>query len=94
MANTKQTKTAKVDASPTPSKPKTETGGKDWSPGQEADLFVVTRGGFRVSDKEYIDPDWPQAIQERDFWQSVATFSKDGTKAEIVTYDKKKHRIY
>jgi hypothetical protein len=95
MAKTKQTKTVKVDVAPTPSKTQTESVGQDWIPGQESkSSYVVTRDGFRVSDNEYISPDWPQAIQERDFWQKVSNRSKDGTHVEIVEYDKKKHRVY
>ncbi len=94
MPKAKTTKKAKMDVSPTPSQPQTELVGKDWTPGQESNLFVVTRGGFRVSDNEYGTADCPQAIQERDFWQKVANDSNDDTKVEIVEYDNKKHRIW
>lgn len=94
MAKTKQTKTATVDEALTPSAPQTKVVGQDWVPGQESKSYVVTRDGFRVSDAEYISADWPQAIQEQEFWQRVSDHSKDGTKVEIVKYDKKKHRVY
>jgi len=56
--------------------------------------FVVTRSGLRVSDAEYPSEKDPSAISERDFWRRVATKSNDGTKVEIVQFDKKKHRVY
>ena len=56
--------------------------------------FVVTRAGLRVSDVEYTSENDPSAISERDFWKRVATKSKDGTKVEIVPFDKKKHRVW
>ena len=57
-------------------------------------MFVVTRGGFRVSDKEYNSSDDVAAISERDFWLRVIGNHPDGTKVEIVQFDKKKHRIW
>jgi hypothetical protein len=56
--------------------------------------FVVTRGGFRVSDREYDSPNDAAAISERDFWIRVIGNHPDGTKVEVVPFDKKKHRIW
>jgi len=77
-----------------------ETVDQDWTPGQEAELYVVVRYGPltldepRVSDNEYISPDWPGAVQERNFWQRVVNRYPDGTKVAIVKFIKKKHRTY
>jgi hypothetical protein len=95
MVKTKTTKKTKVDAVPTPSQSQVESGEQlDWSPSQDGELYVVTRGGLRVSDNDYLSPDWPQAIRERDFWQKVVDRYPDGTKIRIERYDKKKHRTY
>jgi hypothetical protein len=56
--------------------------------------FVVIRGGCRVSDREYKSPEDPFAVDEKDFWQKVVNRYPDGTKVEIVPFDKKKHRIW
>lgn len=56
--------------------------------------FVVTRGGCRVSDREYNSPNDLWAVEEKDFWQRVVNKYPDGTKIEIVQFDKKKHRIW
>ena len=56
--------------------------------------YVVTRGGLRVSDQEYLTPDFPSAVAEKDFWQKIVNKYPDGTKIEIVPFDKKKHRIW
>jgi len=56
--------------------------------------FVVVRDGLRVSDKEYSNVDEPKAIAEKDFWQKIVDRWPDGTKVEIVQYDKKKHRVW
>jgi len=65
-----------------------------WTPGQAAIKYVVVRGGLRVSDKDYENPDEERAITEKSFWQRVVKRWPDGTKVEIVQYDKKKHRIW
>ena len=65
-----------------------------WSPGESLPRYVVIRGGLRVSDKDYPKPDEPRAISERDFWKRVVERWPDGTKVEIVLYDKKKHRVW
>ena len=56
--------------------------------------YVVIRDGLRVSDKYYINPKEPAAITEKEFWKRVVNRWPDGTKVEIVLFDKKKHRIY
>jgi len=56
--------------------------------------FVVTRGGCRVSDREYNSSDDYWAVGERDFWKRVVDKYPDGTRVEIVQFDKKKHRIW
>ena len=93
MTKTKQTKTTKSNTTPTSITTLSEIGELDWNPGQDAESYVVVRDGFRVSDNEYIAPDWPQAVYERNFWQRVVDRFPDGTKVEIVKYDKKKHRV-
>jgi len=68
---------------------------------EQPEKYVVTRGGHRVSDKEYslettvngvvIDS---AAYTEKDFWQRVVDKHPDGTKVEIVPFNKKLHRIW
>lgn len=95
MAKTMRTKKVTTDAVPTPQTPSAVSGEQDWAPGQESEsMYVVTRGGFRVSDKDYLTPDWPAAVAEKDFWQRVVNRHPDGTKVEVVKYDKKKHRVW
>lgn len=79
--------------------PQTQTAGETdvWTPGQKEEKpvpFVVIRGGMRVSDTTYDDPNDPKAIDEATFWQNVVDRHPDGTKVEIVSYDKKKHRVW
>lgn len=94
----KQTKTkkAQTDAVPTPDVASVETGEQtsDWNPSKNEPTYVVVRSGVRVSDQEYISPDWPAAIAELGFWQRVVKRFPDGTKVEIVPYEKKKHRVW
>ena len=94
MANTKQPNKAKSDAVPTSTELSLDVLEQDWNPGQGSESYVVTRGGFRVSDNEYLTPDWPAAIVERDFWQRAINYYPDGTKAEIVKYNNKKHKTF
>jgi hypothetical protein len=56
--------------------------------------FVVTRGGLRVSDMEYPSNSDSLAIAEKGFWQRIVKKYPDGTKVEIVMFDKKKHRVW
>jgi hypothetical protein len=56
--------------------------------------FVVTRGGLRVSDVEYNSPEDQKAVAEANFWKSIVTKFPDGTRIEIVQFDKKKHRVW
>lgn len=95
MANKKQTE-IQSDEVPTLEVPiyemvEQET---DWSPGEKIPRYVVVRGGLRVSDKDYPEPSDPRAITEMNFWLRVVNRWPDGTKVEIVQYDKKKHRIW
>jgi hypothetical protein len=55
---------------------------------------VVIRGGLRVSDNDYPSQSDSRAIAEMNFWRKVVSRWPDGTKVEIVQYDKKKHRIW
>ena len=66
----------------------------DWTPGESLPRYVVVRDGLRVSDKEYAEQGDPRAITEMNFWRRVVNRWPDGTKVEIVQYDKKKHRIW
>lgn len=65
-----------------------------WTPGQTTPRYVVVRGGIRVSDKDYVKSDDDKAITEAAFWQKIVKRHPDGTKIEIVQFDKKKHRIW
>jgi hypothetical protein len=94
MVKTTQIKKVALDVVPTPAAPSVAFEEQDWSPNQGAEFYVVTRGGFRVSDHEYLTPDWPQAIVEMDFWQRIVNRHPDGTRVEVVRYDKKKHRVW
>lgn len=59
-------------------------------------LYVVVRNGLRVSDRDYQKQDDTRAVAEREFWQRVVNRweANQGTKIEIVPFDKKKHRIW
>jgi len=98
MGNKKRTNQVIPDAVPTPEISSIELGEQEsycWSPNDEATTrYVVIRGGLRVSDKDYTSTTEPRAIAEKEFWQRVVTKWPDGTKVEIVQYDKKKHRIW
>ena len=61
---------------------------------EQTEKFVVTRGGHRVSDREYSSSEDPTAQLERQFWQRVVSRHPDGTKIEIVPFNKKLHRIW
>ena len=88
----KQSKTVEVEAVPTPNTTaKVEVAEQTFDINQ---TYVVTRDNLRVSDVDYISPDYPAAIAERDFWQRVVNRYPDGTRVEIVPFDKKKHRIW
>lgn len=56
--------------------------------------FVVIRNGCRVSEHEYNSENDPYAIAEKNFWQKIVNRYPDGTKIEIVQFDKKKHKIF
>jgi hypothetical protein len=95
MANKKSTKRTQPDAVPNLEVPITASVEQEtWTPGQAATRYVVVRGGLRVSDKDYSKPDEDRALSEAAFWQKVVKRWPDGTKVEIVQFDKKKHRIW
>ena len=102
MSNKKRMKQAHSDEVPILDVPIVEIGEQNnnnqiemvWSPGESLPRYVVVRGGLRVSDKDYPKPDEPRAIAEKEFWQKVVNKWPDGTRVEIVQYDKKKHRIW
>ena len=95
MENKKTKKRTQPDAVPNLEVPIVESVEQEtWSPGQATTRYVVVRGGLRVSDKDYEKPDEQRAIDEKKFWQSVVKRWPDGTKVEIVQFDKKKHRIW
>ncbi len=96
MPKNKRTKKDKTDAVPTSSTPSIEAVEQpgDWVPGTVAQRYVVVRSGLRVSDKDYPKADDQRAIAEKEFWQRVVTQWPDGTRVEVVPFDKKKHRIW
>jgi hypothetical protein len=59
-----------------------------------SDRYVVTRDGYRVSDKKYSYPADKMALNEMKFWNKVSKNHSWGEKVEIVQYDSKKHRIW
>jgi len=91
MSKNKPNKKAKSDYVPTPNEANTVAGEQRM---ETISTFVVTRGGCRVSENEYPTAETPKAIEEKDFWQKVVSKYPDGTKVEIVPFDKKKHRIW
>lgn len=56
--------------------------------------YVVTRDGYRVSDKDYFSVSDKQAINEMKFWDFISKKHSYGEKVEIVQYDPKLHRIW
>lgn len=95
MVKERKPKQVKQDAVPTPAASTAELVEQiDWSPSEGIARYVVTRSGLRVSEKEYSQSIDQRAIAERDFWQKVVTRYPDGTKIEIVQFDKKKHRTW
>ena len=91
MANKQKTKKVSLDQVPNLEVPLTVESEeqKETNP-----RYVVVRGGNRVSDKEYQTPDEPRALEEKNFWQRVINRHPDGTKVQIVEFDKKLHRIW
>jgi hypothetical protein len=96
MLNKKRTKGIQPDEIPTLEIPISEMVEQetDWSPGEREIRYVIVRSGLRVSDKDYPEQSDPRAIAEMNFWRKVISRWPDGTKVEIVQYDKKKHRIW
>jgi len=56
--------------------------------------YVVTRDGYRVSDREYSSNIDENAIYELEFWYKIANIHSYGEKVEIVQYDPKRHRVW
>lgn len=56
--------------------------------------FVVVRDGMRVSDKDYAQPNDPQAQSERVYWQNIANRWSHGERVQVVQYDSKRHRVW
>jgi len=97
MSNKKRTREVQPDEVPNLEIPIDEVVEQtitDWTPGEKTPRYVVIRGGLRVSDKDYPDQSEPRAIAEMNFWRKVIDRWPDGTRVEIVQYDKKKHRIW
>lgn len=87
MSKTKSVKdTAQLDEVLTSTKPTTTE--------EQEILHVVLRGGHRVSDREYTSANEQAALNERDFWQRIINRHPDGTKVEIVEFNKKLHRVW
>jgi hypothetical protein len=60
----------------------------------EPTKYVVVRDGHRVSDRDFLTSSDEAAIAELNFWKRVSNRFPDGTKIEIVPFNKKIHRIY
>lgn len=56
--------------------------------------YVVVRDGYRVSEKEYLNKDDPNAVAEKEFWTKVENKHSWGAMVDIVPYDSKKHRVW
>lgn len=56
--------------------------------------YVVTRDGYRVSDREYLTSNDPIAIGEVKFWTTVSKKHSYGEPVEVVKYDVKRHRVW
>ena len=56
--------------------------------------YVVVRDGYRVSEREYLEKDDPNALDEKEFWTKVSKHHSWGEKVEIVQYDPRKHRVW
>ena len=95
MAKNQKTKQSNTDAVPTLNPIEIQSGEQlTWSPSEGTLKYVVTRNGIRVSDKEYASDNEDAIIDEFTFWKNVVSKFPDGTKIQIVQYDKKKHRIW
>jgi hypothetical protein len=90
MSNNKTKTNTTSDAVPTL---KTENIGEQTTK-ESVVKFVVVRDNLRVSDREYSSETDSFAVNERDFWQRVVNRYPDGTKVNIVEYDKKRHRVW
>lgn len=98
MPKPNKPKKAKTDSVPTPSNASVASAEQpaEWTPGKAVvpPRYVVVRNGLRVSDKDYATADDQRATAEKEFWQKVVKRWPDGTRIEVVQYDKKKHRIW
>ncbi len=92
MANKAKIKKVVSDEVPTP-ETLSEVSGEQ-NDNNESPRYVVVRGGMRVSDKDYPNANEPKALEEQSFWKRVVSRFPDGTKIEIVPFDKKQHRIW
>jgi uncharacterized protein YecE (DUF72 family) len=68
--------------------------GSNISVSKKEKKYVVVRDHKRVSDLEYDTDSDPTALIELEHWQKIIKEWPDGTKAEIVEFDNKKHRIW
>jgi len=89
----KNTKSEEISKLEIPINEYIEKDSEIWNPG-EKNCYVVVRNDVRVSDKDYDNLNDPKALLEKSFWQKIIKKWPDGTKIEIVKYDKKKHRIW
>ena len=80
----------KSDAVPTPTNTPVASGEQS----KEKAKYVVIRNGFRVSDVEYDNISDSAAISEKGYWMKVSKAARDGSKVEIVPFNKKLHRTY
>lgn len=95
MSKKQTVKQSNADAVPTLNPIQIKSGEQlTWSPGEGTVKYVVTRNGVRVSDRDYITENNDAILNEFSFWNRVISNFPDGTKIEIVAYDKKKHRIW
>ena len=93
MAKQTNKKQGKLNEVPNSTNPSNVSGEQTWYPSGDT-TFVVTRSGIRVSDKEYTTNDSIDILMESEFWKRIVTRFPDGSKIEIVPFDKKKHRIW
>ena len=90
MSKDKKVKEVATDSVPTPAETQVVSGEQSAEP----NVYVVVRDGFRVSEATYTDSTDDNALSELAFWRRVSDRSNDGTKVEIVLFDKKKHRTW
>lgn len=64
---------------------------KEETTNKNYNTYIVVRDSRKVSDEEYSDPKDSKAIAEKEFWQRIVNKHPDGSKIEIVQFDRKKH---